>query len=68
MGKMPIYWIPYTFQEQLETIQGLKKLGLDPEVLEKLELMKRHLTEYGSLTDEEATYLQTILDEYGWML
>lgn len=65
---MPVYWTPYTFQEQLETIQGLKNLGLDPEVLEKLELMKRHLSDYGFLTDDETNYLQNILDEYGWML
>ena len=67
-GKMPVYWTPYTFQEQLETIQGLKELGLDPKVLERLELMEKHLTDYGFLTDDEIKYLQNVLDEHGWRL
>jgi len=46
----------------------LQKQELRPEKVQRLKQMESHLTEYGSLTDEEATYLQTILDEYGWML
>ena len=65
---MPVYWVPVTFQEQIETIQASKKLGLDPEVLKRLSEMERHLTDYGFLTDEETKHLQNILDEFGWIL
>lgn len=65
---MPVYWVPVTFQEQLKVIQDLKKLGLEPEELARLSDMEKHLTAYGFVTDEETNFLQSILDQYGWML
>jgi len=68
MGKMPVYWTPYTFQEQLGTIQDLRKLGMEPEELTILSDMEKHLTDYGFVTDEETKSLQSILDQFGWIL
>ena len=65
---MPVYWVPVTFQDQLSVIQDLKKLGLEPEELARLSDMEKHLTEYGFVTDEETKSLQSILDQYSWML
>jgi len=65
---MPVYWVPVTFQEQLKVVQDLKKLEPEPEELTRLSDMERHLTDYGFATDEETNSLQSILDQYGWML
>lgn len=68
MFKMPVFYVPFTFQEQLDIIRRLKKLGLSTEDQARLDLMKMNLNDFGFLTDEETNYLQNILDEEGWKL
>jgi len=68
MLSMPVFVVPYSLQEQLQVIQNLQKQELRPEKVQRLQEMQQHLTEFGSLTDEETEYLQNVLDEYGWML
>ena len=65
---MPVFWVPNTSQEQLRVIQDLKKLGIESGELTRLSDIEKNLTAYGFVTDEETKYLQSILDQYGWML
>jgi len=65
---MPVFWVPNTSQEQLRVIQDLKRLELQPDELQRLEIMQRHLSDYGFLDEMETRYLQQVIERYGWML
>lgn len=65
---MPVYWVPTTTEEQIKVIQDLKRLELQPDELQRLELMQRHLGDYGFLDEMETKNLQQIIEQYGWML
>ena len=66
---MPVFWVLYSSQDQSKLVQDLKGLGdIGSEEIARLELIERHLTDYGFMTDDETKSLQNILDEYGWRL
>ena len=68
VNKMPVYWVPTTTEEQIKVIQDLKRLELQPDELQRLEMMQRHLSDYRFLDDKETRYLQQVIEQYGWML
>jgi len=65
---MSIYWVPNTPQEQLDVIHNLKKLELQNDELQKLEMIQKHLNDYGFLDDDKTKQFQEVIDKYGWML
>ena len=65
---MPVYWVPTATEQQIKVIQDLKRLELQPDELQRLEIMQRHLSDYSFLDVKETKYLQQVIEQYGWML
>jgi hypothetical protein len=66
---MSVYWLPYDTSEQITLIDALVD-SVHPFYNEKVILdgIKQNLINYFPLTDMEITYLEKMIQQYGYLL
>ena len=66
---MSVYWLPYDTSEQITLIDALVD-SVHPFYNEKVILngIKQNLINYSPLTDMETTYLEKMIQQYGYLL
>ena len=66
---MSVYWLPFDRDEQITLIDALVD-SIHPFYDEKimLEGIKQNLINYFSLTNMETTYLEKMVQQYGYLL
>jgi hypothetical protein len=66
---MSVYWLPYDTSEQITLIDSLVD-SVHPFYNEKtiLDGIKQNLINYFPLTDMEITYLEKMIQQYGYLL
>jgi hypothetical protein len=66
---MSVYWLPYDTSEQITLIDALVD-SVHPFYDEKVILdgIKQNLINYSPLTDMEITYLEKMIQQYGYLL